>query len=138
MLLIFSNLSPGGGEGRRPAPECSLGRAVPGLRGRTCARSPTQWPPPRSETFWLWQWCEELASSPMGREKKPTAVPRAARKAPLLCFLLFSNKIGKETVILGTLLSFRCECQQRETYLWLYFSGWGWGVGLSETERNLR
>lgn len=47
-----------------------------------------------------------------------------AREAPLLCFffLLFSNKIGKENAVHGTLCSFRCEGQQDSTYLWLYFS----------------
>lgn len=85
------------------------------------------------EVSWLWQWCEEIVSC-LGKKKKKSHIAFLwlARKAPVLFFLLFSNKIGEETTILGALCYFRCECQQNSTYLWLY-SQRG-----SQTEGNLR
>lgn len=132
MLLIFSDLSLGGGADATllsnasqttalsPAcvGRCALSVLLHGVCTALCSVSSFR-------SLWLWQWCEEMVSSLLGRNKKRVVLSWIARKAPLLFFfffLLFSNKVGKETTILGTRGSFRCECQQNYTYLWLYFS----------------
>ena len=110
MLLIFSNPSRGWGGGDAGLLRTALCRTPgPAGCGQTCSPSFTEWPSPGPAPNQLIRkpfgfGSEEMFSAPLGRKKETHGVTLNGQESPTTVFFLpFSNKVGKERAVLGTL-----------------------------------